>query len=255
MTEQAKDIAYLALEIYRSRRDLAGCVNYCLSCKTNKKNGKKYWYIQRPTSEGRKQVKIEEGKEAAYIAAYAKKKELKTYLRRLMKEYHDLSFADRKAVRYLVSCYRESEAAGIGKIKKNTHSDGTSRDSKSELAISLILEKFHIPYEYGYPIYASGRPYVVDFYFPASRDYYEHMGMLDNEAYREHQKDKLANYAADGIKEEKNLLVTEEHQVEISGKKYSYLDTREIILKLTVFGQIPPHKAFKELFPGKKAKI
>ena len=228
MTEQAKDIAYLALEIYRSRRDLAGCVNYCLSCKTNKKNGKKYWYIQRPTSEGRKQV---------------------------MKEYHDLSFADRKAVRYLVSCYRESEAAGIGKIQKNTHSDGTSRDSKSELAISLILEKFHIPYEYGYPIYAAGRPYVVDFYFPASRDYYEHMGMLDNEAYREHQKDKLANYAADGIKEEKNLLVTEEHQVEISGKKYSYLDTREIILKLTVFGQIPPHKAFKELFPGKKAKI
>ena len=40
MTEQAKDIAYLALEIYRSRRDLAGCVNYCLSSKTNKKNGK-----------------------------------------------------------------------------------------------------------------------------------------------------------------------------------------------------------------------
>ena len=62
-------------------------------------------------------------------------------------------------------------------------------------------------------MYAQGRTYWVDFYFPDSQDFHEHMGMLDDEQYAQNQKRKLEDYAAEGIQEKKNLLITKEHYV------------------------------------------
>ena len=127
---------------------------------------------QYPASQGRKQVYIKKKDVAAERAAVARKKELKKRLRDLKAQYKALSFAQRKDVRYLTSCYREAEAAGVGEIEKNTHLDGTSRDSKSEIMISMILEKFGVKYKYGYSIMAAGYRHILDFFFPESGDYY-----------------------------------------------------------------------------------
>ena len=253
MTKQQINTTYLASEIFRVERALAACPDYCLSRKRNKKNGRDYWYRQYPASQGRKQVYIKKKDVAAERAAVARKKELKKRLRDLKAQYKALSFAQRKDVRYLTSCYREAEAAGVGEIEKNTHLDGTSRDSKSEIMISMILEKFGVKYKYGYSIMAAGYRHIVDFFFPESGDYYEHMGKLDDEKYKNDQKEKLAHYEAENIKPNENLLITSEHYV--PEKKYAYFDARKIVLSLSAFGKISPHKAFKCLFPHKKAKL
>ena len=96
---------------------------------------------------------------------------------------------------------------GVGKaIEKNTYLDGTTRDSKSEIILSLLFDLLGIKYTHNYPLYAQGHSYMVDFYFPDSQDFHEHMGMLDDEQYAQNQKRKLEDYAAEGIQEKKNLL-------------------------------------------------
>ena len=95
---------------------------------------------------------------------------------------------------------------------------------------------------------------MIDFYFPDSQDFHEHMGMLDDEQYAQNQKRKLEDYAAEGIQEKKNLLITKEHFATDSRdpeKKRACIDLREIMLQLMSFGKIAPQKAFRLLFPDK----
>ena len=139
-------------------------------------------------------------------------------------------------------------------IEKNMFLDGTTRDSKSELIFSLLFDLLCIQYTHNYPLYAQGRTYWVDFYFPDSQDFHEHMGMLDDEQYAQNQKRKLEDYAAEGIQEKKNLLITKEHYVTDSHdpeKKRACIDLREIVLQLISFGKVAPQKAFRLLFPDK----
>ena len=68
------------------------------------------------------------------------------------------------------------------------------------------------------------------------------------------QKRKLEEYAAEGIQEKKNLLITKEHFTTDSHdpeKKRACIDLREIVLQLISFGKIAPQKAFHLLFPDK----
>ncbi len=95
---------------------------------------------------------------------------------------------------------------------------------------------------------------MIDFYFPDSQDFHEHIGMLDDEQYAQNQKRKLEDYAAEGVQEKKNLLITKEHFTTdslVSEKKRSCIDLREIVLQLISFGKISPRKAFRLLFPDK----
>ena len=214
-----------------------------------------YLYKQESTSKGRKQTKIKAADEAHYLALYSERQKLKTRLRELKAKYKKLSFHDRRDVRYALACFQYAEEAGIGKIiEKNMFLDGTTRDSKSELIFSLLFDLLGIQYTHNYPLYAQGHTYWVDFYFPDSQDFHEHMGMLDDEQYAQNQKRKLEDYAAEGIQEKKNLLITKEHYVADSHdpeKKRACIDLREIVLQLISFGKVAPQKAFRLLFPDK----
>ena len=78
--------------------------------------------------------------------------------------------------------------------------------------------------------------------------------LLDDKQYAQNQKRKLEDYAAEGIQEKKNLLITKEHYVTDSRdpeKKRACIDLREIVLQLISFGKIAPQKAFRLLFPDK----
>ena len=156
------------------------------------------------------------------------------------------------AMPLLVFCMRWILASE--KLLKKTYLDGTTRDFKSEIIIFLLFDLLGIQCTHNYSIYAQGRPYMIDFYFPDSQDFHEHIGMLDDEQYAQNQKRKLEDYAAEGVQEKKNLLITKEHYVTDSRdpeKKRACIDLREIVLQLISFGKIAPQKAFRLLFPDK----
>ncbi len=214
MVKHLSHIAHIISSFYHTLLELHAIPQFCLSRKKNKKTGKVYLYKQESTSKGRKQTKIKAAEEEDYLKLYAKRQKLKARLKELQSQYKTLSFKDRRDVRYALACFQYAQEAGIGKIiRKNTFLDGTTRDSKSELILSLLFEMLGIEYTHNYPILAQGRPYMIDFYFPGSQDFHEHMGMLDDEQYVQSQKRKLEDYAAEGIQEKKNLLITKEHFV------------------------------------------
>ena len=255
MTKLSSHIVYIISSFYHTLHDLRDIPDFCLSRKKNKKTGKVYLYKQESTSKGRKQTKIKASEEEDYLKMYAERQTLKERLKKLKSQYKKLSFHDRRDVRYALACFQHAEEVGIGKIiEKNTFLDGTTRDSKSELIFSLLFEMLGIQYTHNYPILAQGHPYMIDFYFPESQDFHEHMGMLDDEQYAQSQKRKLEDYAAEGIQKKKNLLITTEHYVTDSRdpeKKRACIDLREIVLQLISFGKVAPQKAFHLLFPDK----
>ena len=255
MAKLSSHIAYIISSFYHTLLELHAIPDFCLSRKKNKKTGKVYLYKQESTSKGRKQTKIKASKEAHYLELYAKRQKLKARLRELKAQYKKLSFKDRRDVRYALACFQHALDLGIGKnVEKNTYLDGTTRDSKSEIILSLLFDLLGIKYTHNYPLYAQGHSYMVDFYFPDSQDFHEHMGMLDDEQYAQNQKRKLEDYAAEGIQEKKNLLITKEHFVTDSHdpeKKRACIDLREIVLQLISFGKVAPQRAFHLLFPDK----
>ena len=255
MAKQSSNIAHIISAFYHTLRNLHAIPDFCLSRKKNKKTGKVYLYIQYPAAKGRKQTKIKAAQEAYYLSLYETRQKLKARLKELKSQYKKLSFQDRRNVRYSLACFHHAQELGIGKvIEKNTYLDGTSRDSKSEIILSLLFDLFGIKYTHNYPLCTQGGFYMADFYFPDSQDYHEHMGMLDDEQYVQHQKRKLEDYAAAGIQVKKNLLITKEHFVadpHDPEKKRACIDLREIVLRLTSFGKIAPQKAFHLLFPDK----
>ena len=247
--------AHIISSFYHTLLELHAIPEFCLSRKKNKKTGKVYLYKQESTSKGRKQTKIKAADEADYLELYSERQKLKTRLRELKAQYKKLSFHDRRDVRYALACFDYALDLGVGKIiEKNTYLDGTTRDSKSEIILSLLFDLLGIQYTHNYSLCAQGHPYMVDFYFPDSQDFHEHMGMLDDEQYAQNQKRKLEDYAAEGIQEKKNLLITKEHFTTNSRdpeKKRACIDLREIVLHLISFGKIAPQKAFRILFPDK----
>ena len=255
MVKHLSHIAHIISSFYHTLLELHAIPKFCLSRKKNKKTGKVYLYKQESTSKGRKQTKIKAAEEEDYLKLYAERQKLKARLKELQSQYKTLSFQDRRDVRYALACFWHALDLDIGKIvEKNTYLDGTTRDSKSELIFSLLFEMLGIQYTHNYPILAQGHPYMIDFYFPESQDFHEHMGMLDDEQYAQSQKRKLEDYAAEGIQKKKNLLITTEHYVTDSRdpeKKRACIDLREIVLQLISFGKVAPQKAFRLLFPDK----
>ena len=255
MAKLSSHIAHIISSFYHTLLELHAIPDFCLSRKKNKKTGKVYLYKQESTSKGRKQTKIKAADEADYLELYSERQKLKARLKELKTKYKTLSFQERRDVRYALACFDYALDLGVGKvIEKNTYLDGTTRDSKSEIILSLLFDLLGIQYTHNYPIWAQGRPYMIDFYFPDSQDFHEHMGMLDDEQYAQNQKRKLEDYAAEGIQEKKNLLITKEHFTTNSRnpeKKRACIDLREIVLQLISFGKIAPQKAFRILFPDK----
>lgn len=87
--------------------------------------------------------------------------------------------------------------------------------SKSELIIADLLKKEGIPYRYEYPIYLKGLGQVYpDFTVLNVRRrkefYWEHLGMMDDQAYAEKAMLKITMYEQNGIYPGEGLILTYE---------------------------------------------
>lgn len=87
--------------------------------------------------------------------------------------------------------------------------------SKSEVIIANLLEKYQIPYRYEYPIKLEGIGTVYpDFTTLCIKKrteiYIEHLGLIDDEEYREKNIRKLTCYEMNGIRAGYNLIITYE---------------------------------------------
>ena len=85
--------------------------------------------------------------------------------------------------------------------------------SKSEIIIANALMKAGVPYRYEYPVYLKGFGTVYpDFaalnIFLRKTVYWEHFGMMDNEAYAENAVRKILGYERQGIYPGDQLIVT-----------------------------------------------
>jgi len=85
--------------------------------------------------------------------------------------------------------------------------------SKSEVIIANLLHERGIPFKYEVPLYApDGTFYIPDFTITWKGEewYWEHLGMLDKEEYRNHWKVKREWYNKHGFSE--RLIVTDEKE-------------------------------------------
>lgn len=88
--------------------------------------------------------------------------------------------------------------------------------SKSEIIIANLLDQYGVPYHYEYPIRIKGYGVVYpDFTTLNVRTrtqiHWEHLGLIDDPAYRENAIKKLEMYEKNGIYLGKNLIVTLEN--------------------------------------------
>ncbi len=58
-----------------------------------------------------------------------------------------------------------------------------TRDSKSELSLSLLFDMLGVKCKHNYPLCAQSHFYVADFFFPDLQDFHEYMDMLDHKQY------------------------------------------------------------------------
>ena len=87
--------------------------------------------------------------------------------------------------------------------------------SKSEVIIAEALERHNIPYRYEYPVYQDGvlmaAPDFNCLNVRLRKDYYwEHLGMLDDEAYADNNVRKLNKYTLNPDFDESRLILTTE---------------------------------------------
>lgn len=88
--------------------------------------------------------------------------------------------------------------------------------SKSELVIAEILHSYHIPFRYEERIVLYDKEGNKHYVYPdfciltplQERIFWEHLGMLSNADYREHNEQKFQLYFENGITIPKNLIVT-----------------------------------------------
>ncbi len=98
-----------------------------------------------------------------------------------------------------------------GKIHKTLV--GIMVRSKSEVIIANLLHERNISFKYEVPLYApDGTFYIPDFTITWEGEdwYWEHLGMLDKEEYRNHWEAKKAWYEKHGFS--KRLIITDEKE-------------------------------------------
>ncbi len=87
--------------------------------------------------------------------------------------------------------------------------------SKTEILIANALQKYQVPYRYEYPIhlkqYGNVHPDFTVLNVRSRKEmFWEHMGMLDDDNYREYALDKITAYEKNGIFPGDKLILTHE---------------------------------------------
>ena len=109
------------------------------------------------------------------------------------------------------SDYHSSENLYESNLKA-TSSEGIKMRSMAEIAIASRLDHYHIPYRYEAPLNIPDLSYVPDFTIKRPHDgqiiYWEHLGMVTDKKYMQHNTVKLYAYEEYGIVPWRNLILT-----------------------------------------------
>ena len=103
---------------------------------------------------------------------------------------------------------------------------GHSVRSKSELLIADALFYHGIRYEYEKALILSGRTIYPDFTIYCSDgriNYWEHLGLLEDESYRQHWNYKKNLYTSNDIIENYNLIVSKDHNGSFDSRDIQHL--------------------------------
>ena len=87
--------------------------------------------------------------------------------------------------------------------------------SKTELIIAEMLEKKEIPFYYEKPLYLKGQGTIYPDFTVLNKKrrktmYWEHLGMMDDESYRNHALERINYYIIAGIFPGQELILTHE---------------------------------------------
>ena len=107
-----------------------------------------------------------------------------------------------------------SEKQGYDQYLRYDTAHGERVRSKSEVIIANLLQERGIPYSYEKALFLDRLPVYPDFTvrhpYTGQLWIWEHLGMIDNEKYRDAWEQKRERYRQAGITEETNLILTEE---------------------------------------------
>ncbi len=243
-----QDIRHLLTDAFGSDADMPmhhGYEIFCLEYElgtfpegsiSHKKRGKyDYYYWQFQIEGVRKQRKIKKDDVPRALAFHRHKQELKQRLRALRAGLQELPVEQRREERAIRRLLRQlfpfCQAAVLQ--KSNTYVDGSPRDSKNELILSLIYKMLGLSAEPSPKhISRSGRLYRSD-YLVSQTYIHEHMGMLYDPQYYNKQIEKLRDYAGIGLRLGRNLLVTTDDSYKDSGDR-DFLVMPKIMLQMVL---------------------
>ena len=247
-----QDIRHLLTDAFGSDADLPAHHGYEIFCLeyelgtfpagsiSHKKRGKyDYYYWQFQVDGVRKQRKIKNDDVPRALAFHRRKQEVKRRLRTLRAELREFSVEQRReehAIRRLLQqLFPFCQAAVLQ--KSNTYADGSPRDSKNELILSLIYKMLGLTAEPSPThISCSGRLYRPD-YLVSQKYIHEHMGMLYDPQYYNKQVEKLRDYAGIGLRAGRNLLVTTDDSYK-DGGDHDFLVMPKIMLHMVLGGAV-----------------
>ena len=243
-----QDIRNLLMDAFGSDADLPmhhGYEIFCLEYElgtfpegsiSHKKRGKyDYYYWQFQIDGVRKQRKIKNDDVPRALAFHRRKQDVKQRLRALRAELQKLPVEQRReerAIRRLLQrLFPFCQAAVLQ--KSNTYADGSPRDSKNELILSLIYKMLGLAAEPAPTrISRNGRLYRPD-YLVSQTYIHEHMGMLYDPQYYNKQIEKLRDYAGIGLRLGRNLLVTTDNSYK-DGGDHDFLVMPKIMLQMVL---------------------
>ena len=193
----------VALQIYCIRQKLARLPSYGISPK--KIRGKTYYYRQITENGIRKQILIHKDEDLNKILSVY-------YLRQKLKKcLHNLLLKMNREIRLKLRFYEKYgvllEKEPPDRMHQNRSSEGRYLVSKSELALESFFHSLGLKICYEEKEIIG---YLPDFIFHLGKRlvYHEHMGMLEDPAYREKQLKKIRSYRKHGIEYGKNLFIT-----------------------------------------------
>ena len=245
-----EDIAIRIVKLLQEGRD---CVTYSISAKRSKGKQKTQYYYQYTKDHKRSQKLIPSKEVKQALAAYAHKQEVKQQLKTLQASVpHDEQHSVRARIRFFMQYGLPRDPFDPKQMKPcdepNVYLDGTTRDSKREMILSLLLELLKTTYYYNIELQTRDGSYRKPDFILKNQILWEHLGKMDDASYAAVQRQKLEEYKALGI--DKLMFTTEIYNPE---KKTSVLNLQEIVKKLVEFQVISTRQA-RSLFRRTRAK-
>ena len=228
-----------AEEFIINEEKLAGVVEYSLCWKrTHPGSDKRYPYIKYP---GGKWKYVPEEERAEVEAKWEEKCRLKEERRVFRANLKAMSRAERKDFHQQVKLLRIIQSINMSG-NTSQMANGDTRDSKSEVIVSDIIERLGLPYVHTPGIVANYKFYAPD--FVVGDTIWEHQGRLGDPGYEARHARKYYDYAAENYK----VMVTYDRPGPAPG--FTCIKVPEILWTMVSAGIVSAAKVLKTYYPG-----